>query len=185
MKIHPRLLLLATLAALPAAALHAQTTNWTGNGGTASPGWADPTNWTNGLPPNDGVVVFGAASQTTSADNIATTTLDSMLFYNAAPTYNVVLLGGNNTTAGAVLEFVYVGIFNNSGVTQAFEVEANPVPTQGAELLFFNSTSIDNNVTIDNLGAGMTNGIVGVGGQTQFSNNATAGGASIFNYAAT
>ena len=180
MKIHPRFLLLAALATLPAGALHAQTTMWTGGSGT----WSNSNDWTNGVPTTRANVVFGTSTVTTSVDDIGVA-VSSATYSAGAPLYNVELLGGNSGGGGTILGFLGTGIVNNSSQTQQFTTFANPGTYQGGYLYLDSNATISGSVQITNQGAGSVGGVVGVGGVTYFQTNSTAGSATIINNPAT
>ena len=178
MKIRSCFLLLTCLAALPAGALHAQTTTWTGNGGTASPGWSDPTNWTDGVPANGGSPVFGSSSQTTSIQDESSLTIATLTFAAGAPTYSIIPT--NLQIAGGA------GVVNNSNNSQTFFTLAAPAGKSPFSLVFLATSgggpAITGDVSILNSGAGLSG--TAVGGSTTFTNT-SAGGALITNSAAT
>ncbi len=178
MKIRSCFLLLTCLAALPAGALHAQTTTWTGNGGTASPGWSSSTNWTDGPPADGDSLVFGSSSQTTPIQDEASLTIATLTFASGAPTYEIIPT--NLQIAGGA------GVVNNSNNSQTFFTLAAPAGKSPFSLVFLATSgggpAITGDVSILNSGAGLSG--TAVGGSTTFTNT-SAGGALITNSAAT
>jgi len=132
--------------------------------------WNTAANWTpNDVPNGPGDIATFGLSNTTDVSISADTEVNSIIFTSEATSPYTI-----TATSGLTLTISGAGITNTSGIPQPQNFVAEP---EGV-LIFTNSATAGNNVTITNNGADISGGF---GGTTQFFDNSTAGNATITN----
>ncbi|MEO5754419.1 MAG: autotransporter-associated beta strand repeat-containing protein [Chthoniobacterales bacterium] len=158
---------------LCAFALHAQAGSAVWRLNPTTDDWNSATNWTPATVPNGLGDI--ATFNTSSRNNVtlsATTEVSEILFNSGASAFTITT---KLSQPGNVLTVSGLGITNNSGLTQNLATEANGFQT--SQIHFTNSASAGDGIVIINHGSP----IAGVTAFTQFSDDATAGSATIVN----
>jgi autotransporter-associated beta strand protein len=174
----PRMLLISPLAAVmlllllsAASTAFAGSATWNLNPGSGD--WNTASNWTPmTVPDGSGDIATLDLSNTTSVSLSANTEVGGIVFTQAAiHSYTI------NASPGFTLILSGAGITNNSGATQNFATGVNAVGSAGF-ILFKNAATAGSETFFTNNGSA----IFGVfGGQTQFSNTATASNGTFTN----
>ena len=163
---------------LPAAP--AATRTWSGLGGSDL--WSEAANWSGGVPVDNDDIQFGASARTSSVNDFAALSLQSIAFAADAPAYQLSIKGG-----GAVapkLTLTGSGIGNASGILQNLRVGAGQARgDRGAVLEFRNGATVAANIRITNGSVTFDSGGTGIdpSGMTQFRENSSAGSGVFFN----
>ncbi len=165
------------LAALVTAAyptrLPAATALWTGQSSGADT-WSAPSNWLASYRPMDGDdVVFGSSARTTSVNNIAALTINTLQFSTSAPAFTIHIIRTSALTLSGA------GVIGNSANIQTLINDNNLFAgaAVGGITIFTNSATADD-LRIINEGG---NFFVDGWGETVFQDNSNAGTAVITN----